>query len=82
MGATDEEEGAGLCGVDFAVVKLLEDELNEWGGLACGELFFFTSQSEARRSQCLGASSAFATLRPPQPLDTERITEGKVSVSF
>jgi hypothetical protein len=38
VGGTDAEDVGGFSGMDLAVVKLLEDVLEEWGGEAFGQL--------------------------------------------
>ena len=76
MGATDLEMVRGFGAVNLPVVKQLEDVLEEWGGEAFGHLLFFTVHNEPKPSPGRRASSASATLRPPQPFDQGTVPIG------
>jgi hypothetical protein len=54
----------------------------EGGGKAFSQLFFFMVQNAPELPLRRGASSASATLRPPQPLASRAVLKGKTPVSF
>ena len=82
VGAADLQVVAGISGVDQAFIELPEDLLEKQVGEAFCDLLFYSLQSIPPLSLGRGLSSAFATLRPPQPLDPGTDTIGKSTVSF
>lgn len=82
VGAADLELERGLREVDKPRIELLEDLLEKQVGEAFGDLLFLIAQSSEPLSLGRGLSSAFATLKPPQPLDQGTVPTATSLVPF
>ena len=83
MGATDLEVVGGIPGINRSRIELTEDLLEEQVGESFGELLFLIAPSQPDPCRLgRGVSSAFATLRPPQPLAQGTHNTDQSPVSF
>jgi hypothetical protein len=82
VGAADLEEADGISRINITLVELPEYLLDKQVVEAFCDLFFYSNKSNQPLSLGRGLSSAFATLRPPQPLDQGIVITARLLVSF